>query len=49
MAKQSIVTGIGTSGDTLYAGAVKINANFTEIYTTFGDGTSFGNYFVMLS
>ena len=43
MAKQIISTGNtpndGT-GDSLSVGASKINANFTEIYTTFGDGVS---------
>ena len=40
MAYQGINTGSipndGT-GDTLQAGAVKINANFTEVYDTLGD------------
>ena len=43
MAKKIINTGTtdndGT-GDSLKAGAGKINDNFTEIYTTFGDGTN---------
>jgi len=43
MAKLGISTGTtpndGT-GDTLLAGAVKINSNFDEIYNTFGDGTN---------
>ena len=43
MSKQIISTGItpndGT-GDTLSAGASKINSNFTELYTTFGDGVN---------
>lgn len=43
MAKLGINTGTtpndGT-GDTLLSGAVKINANFNEIYSTFGDGTN---------
>ena len=45
MAKLGIFTGTtpndGT-GDSLLAGAVKINANFTELYTAFGDGTNLG-------
>jgi hypothetical protein len=45
MAKLGIFTGTtpndGT-GDSLLTGAVKINANFTEIYTAFGDGTNLG-------
>jgi hypothetical protein len=43
MAKLGINTGStpndGT-GDTLLAAALKINQNFTEIYTTFGDGSN---------
>jgi hypothetical protein len=43
MAKLGIGTGIvpddGT-GDSLLDGAVKINSNFSEIYTQFGDGTN---------
>jgi len=43
MAKLGISTGTtpndGT-GDNLLAGAVKINSNFNEIYTRFGDGTN---------
>jgi hypothetical protein len=43
MAKLGIGTGIvpddGT-GDSLLDGAVKINSNFSEIYTYFGDGTN---------
>ena len=43
MAKLGISTGIvpddGT-GDSLLDGAVKINSNFSEIYTQFGDGTN---------
>jgi hypothetical protein len=42
MAKLGISTGIvpddGT-GDSLLDGAIKINSNFDEIYTYFGDGT----------
>jgi hypothetical protein len=42
MAKLGISTGTAPndgSGDNLLAGAVKINSNFSEIYTLFGDGT----------
>ena len=43
MAKQGITTGStpndGT-GDTLLAGAVKINSNFDEIYNYFGNGSN---------
>jgi len=43
MSKLGISTGTipndGT-GDTLLVGAVKINSNFDEIYSTFGDGTN---------
>ena len=46
MAYQCINTGSvpndGT-GDTLQAGAVKINANFTEVYDTLGDSGVIGN------
>lgn len=46
MAYQGINTGSvpndGT-GDTLQAGAVKINANFTEVYDTLGDSGVIGN------
>jgi hypothetical protein len=46
MAKLGIFTGTtpndGT-GDSLLSGAVKINSNFTELYTTFGDGTNLSN------
>ena len=43
MALQSV--GIGSSandgnGDTLRAGATKINANFTEIYAALGNGST---------
>ena len=45
MALQPVNLGIGTTGaDTLYAGAVKINANFTEVYAAFGDGTNLVSY-----
>ncbi len=43
MSRQTISTGFtpndGT-GDSLLQGATKINSNFSEIYTTFGDGTT---------
>ena len=45
MAKLGISTGTvpnDGSGDTLLSGAVKINSNFSEIYTYFGDGTNLG-------
>ena len=47
MAKQSI--GIGTAaddgtGDTLRAAGDKINDNFTEIYTTLGDGSTLSTF-----
>ena len=41
MARQGIFTGFTPNdglGDSLALGASKVNANFTEIYTTFGDG-----------
>lgn len=43
MAKQGISTGTTPndgSGDSLLAAAIKINSNFNEIYTTFGNGTT---------
>ena len=43
MARQGIFTGFTPNdglGDSLASGAVKVNANFTEIYQTFGDGTN---------
>ena len=43
MAKLGISTGTTPNdglGDTLFDGAVKINSNFSEIYTSFGDGTN---------
>lgn len=47
MAKQGISTGTtpndGT-GDSLLDGALKINANFTEIYDALGDGSTIGSY-----
>ena len=43
MAKETV--GLGTlandgTGDTLRSGGTKINSNFSEIYTAFGDGSS---------
>jgi len=47
MSKQVIFTGVtpndGT-GDSLFAGAGKINHNFNEIYNAFGDGTNLESY-----
>jgi hypothetical protein len=43
MAKLGIITGTSPNdgtGDSLLEGAIKINSNFTEIYTTFGDGNN---------
>lgn len=43
MAKLGITTGIVPDdgfGDSLLDGAIKINSNFDEIYTYFGDGTN---------
>jgi len=43
MARQGIFTGFTPNdglGDSLAAGAVKVNDNFLEIYQTFGDGTN---------
>jgi hypothetical protein len=43
MARQGINTGTSPNdglGDSLLAGAIKINSNFSEIYNTFGDGTT---------
>ena len=43
MARQGIFTGFTPNdglGDSLALGASKVNANFSEIYTTFGDGTN---------
>ncbi len=43
MARQGIFTGFTPNdglGDSLASGAVKVNANFSEIYNTFGDGTN---------
>ena len=43
MARQGIITGTSPndgSGDSLLVGAIKINANFQEIYNTFGNGNT---------
>ena len=43
MAKQTINRGSvpnDNTGDTLRDGASKINANFNEVYTSLGDGTT---------
>ena len=43
MAKQGISTGSSPNdgtGDSLLAGAVKVNENFDEVYGKLGDGTS---------
>ena len=43
MAKQGISTGTTPndgSGDSLLAGAIKINSNFDELYSAIGDGSS---------
>lgn len=39
MSYQGITTSAG-SADSLYQGALKINNNFQELYTAFGDGTN---------
>jgi len=47
MAKLVINTGTSPNdgtGDSLLAGAVKINTNFTEIYNAFGNGTTLVSY-----
>lgn len=47
MAKQGINTGSAPNdglGDSLLSGAIKINSNFSEIYTTFGNGTNLVSY-----
>jgi hypothetical protein len=47
MAKQGINTGTSPNdglGDSLLSGAIKINSNFSEIYTTFGNGTNLVSY-----
>ena len=46
MAKLGIFTGTSpndATGDTLPQGAVKINSNFSEIYSAIGDGTNITN------
>jgi hypothetical protein len=46
MARQGINTGSSPDagdGDALLTGAIKINANFNEIYTALGDGTNITN------
>ena len=43
MAKQGISTGTNPNdgtGDSLLAGAVKVNENFDEVYSKLGDGTN---------
>lgn len=47
MARQGISTGTSPNdglGDSLLAGAVKINQNFLEIYSTFGNGNVLSSY-----
>ena len=47
MARQGINTGTNPNdglGDSLLDGAVKINSNFSEIYSTFGNGTTLVSY-----
>lgn len=47
MARQGIFTGSSPNdgtGDSLASGAVKVNQNFTEIYSTFGDGNNLVSY-----
>ena len=47
MAKLGINTGFSPNdglGDSLLSAALKINNNFNEIYTTFGDGSSLQGY-----
>ena len=47
MSRQGINTGFAPNdgnGDSLLDGAVKINQNFSEIYSTFGDGTNLVSY-----
>ena len=46
MAKQAVNTGVlpnDGQGDNLRSGAVKINNNFSELYTALGDGTNLTN------
>lgn len=45
MSKLGISTGTAPNdgtGDSLLTGAIKINANFNEIYSTIGNGTNLG-------
>ena len=52
MAFQGISTGSGPNvgdGDTLIGGALKINSNFSEIYTFLGDGTDLTNDYILTS
>jgi hypothetical protein len=47
MARQGISTGFAPNdgnGDTLIDGAIKVNSNFSEIYSTFGDGATLVSY-----
>jgi hypothetical protein len=47
MARQGINTGTSPNdglGDSLLAGAIKINSNFSEIYSAFGNGNSLVSY-----
>jgi hypothetical protein len=47
MARQGINTGISPNdglGDSLLTGAIKINSNFSEIYSAFGNGNSLVSY-----
>ena len=47
MAKQGIFTGSSPNdgtGDSLALGAIKVNQNFDEVYSTFGDGNNLISY-----
>ena len=47
MAKQGIFTGSSPNdgtGDSLALGAIKVNQNFDEVYSTFGDGSNLVSY-----
>jgi hypothetical protein len=47
MAKQGIFTGSSPNdgtGDSLALGAIKVNQNFNEVYSTFGDGNNLISY-----
>ena len=51
MAKQQIGVGSASNdgtGDTLRQGAVKVNANFSEIYSVFGDATNLVSFALSL-